>query len=462
MLVAALCAAALLLLAAAPALATRFASPAGSGSACTSVAPCSLATAIEASGAGEEITVDPGTYEPAKMIETHVNHLYIHGVLTAARPVIKGSGEILRSVRTRLSYLDIEGGSSGSALSAAYEEVLERMLIRGTPSGSYLCQCYSATIRNSVMIAQPGSSSPAAGFISNGGEGQLELRNDTIVSESKGAAPIGLDHSGGNSISINAVNTIALNTAGGPGIALHGAATATMSHSYYSTPVVAEGGGSVVDAGGNLAAAPVLTAGFKEVPGSPTIDAGLDEEANGETDYEGHARLQGAHTDIGAFEYTPPPASSGIGTGAGAPKTPIVIKQFVPPLFLVGFAQAHAAWRLPPAHGKAKPSSGTTFTFTSSRAATATLTFVQAVKGRRGAHGCEAATRRNSRKHSCRLYASRGAITVPAAAGNNRVAFNGTIGRRRLAPGSYRVTLTALPASGAMAAGGTLGFTVLR
>src|SRR5262249_58893148 len=63
----------------------------------------------------------------------------------------------------------------------------------------------------------------------------------------------------------------------------------------------------------NLNAVPLFTnAGtgdLSEAPGSPTIDAGLDDPLNGPTDFAGNARQQGGATDIGAFEFpVAPPA----------------------------------------------------------------------------------------------------------------------------------------------------------
>ena len=62
-----------------------------------------------------------------------------------------------------------------------------------------------------------------------------------------------------------------------------------------------------------------------------------------------------------------------------------------------------------------------------------------------------------------RLLLVRGTLTGAARAGANTVAFQGSISRlRRLAPGSYVVTVTATNASGRSSAAHRLSFTVVR
>jgi hypothetical protein len=56
---------------------------------------------------------------------------------------------------------------------------------------------------------------------------------------------------------------------------------------------------------------------FSEIPGSPTIDAGVTSPANGSFDYLGRPRVMGGSTDIGAAEYDP---FNGVTIGGGKVK----------------------------------------------------------------------------------------------------------------------------------------------
>src|SRR5262249_33421908 len=70
----------------------RFASPGGSKEACTSSEPCSIATAIKKAAPLDDITVEPGTYEPTELLSDEGRTLTIHGLAGAPRPVIIGKG----------------------------------------------------------------------------------------------------------------------------------------------------------------------------------------------------------------------------------------------------------------------------------------------------------------------------------------------------------------------------------
>jgi hypothetical protein len=67
----------------------------------------------------------------------------------------------------------------------------------------------------------------------------------------------------------------------------------------------ADGTGAVIaDLGGNQSDDPRLSADFHLLPGSPAIDAGVL-FADHDLDLDGHPRVQGVTTDLGAYEATP-------------------------------------------------------------------------------------------------------------------------------------------------------------
>ena len=93
--------------------------------------------------------------------------------------------------------------------------------------------------------------------------------------------------------------------------------------------------------------------------------------------------------------------------------------------------------------------SGTRFRFTLSSAADVTIAIDRARAGRRSGSRCAAPTRRNRSARKCVRYLTAGRLLRRGRrAGANAVPFSGRIGRRALAPGSYRATLTAATTAG--------------
>ena len=139
---------------------------------------------------------------------------------------------------------------------------------------------------------------------------------------------------------------------------------------------------------------------------------------------------QGTSTGAAVTFTTDTAQSSGTGTpgsggnpspGAGGSSTPTGTT-----LTLTAVTETHARWlaRKAPKHAPGKVRRlpvGTTFAFTLSAPATVTLTFTRGKAAKR--------------------------VTVTAPAGARKFAFNGTIGRKALAPGTYRVTITAAAGS---------------
>jgi hypothetical protein len=90
------------------------------------------------------------------------------------------------------------------------------------------------------------------------------------------------------------------------------------------------------------------------------------------------------------------------------------------------------------------------------------FTFKRTAPGRRVGRRCLAATGANQLRPHCRRLVPAGTIRVQAHAGLNRVRFAGRLNRkRRLAPGSYALILTAV-ANRITSTPVTLRFRILR
>ena len=105
---------------------------------------------------------------------------------------------------------------------------------------------------------------------------------------------------------------------------------------------------------------------------------------------------------------------------------------------------------------------GTAFRFRLNETANVAIRIDRLAKGRRVKKRCLAPTRARRHRKPCTRASRRGTLSRRVlAAGTRRVAFSGRIGKRKLAAGKYRATLTA-SASGLRSKPVSLRFTVVR
>jgi hypothetical protein len=136
---------------------------------------------------------------------------------------------------------------------------------------------------------------------------------------------------------------------------------------------------------------------------------------------------------------------------------------------LTQLSQSHARWRTGPKRArlaraaKAVPV-GTTFSFAVGQASRVSFSFVELLPGRKVAGRCVAPSRKDRAKRHCERKLKRGALTYTVAAGHHKLFFDGRINAgRRLSPGSYAVSVSAVETStGAHAPARELRFTVVR
>jgi hypothetical protein len=147
--------------AAGAAAADRFASPSGSGTACTQVAPCDIVTAVNKAADKDDVTIEPGTYGPlSTFLYDEGRTLTIHGEEGAPRPVIESSAGIgiaLGGPKSSVSDLEIDVSSSNSAglyLFAPGNSV-DRVLSHALGVESKACQVIGAYGEQRVRRRQP-------------------------------------------------------------------------------------------------------------------------------------------------------------------------------------------------------------------------------------------------------------------------------------------------------------------
>src|SRR5690242_12584737 len=140
----------------ASAAAARYASPNGSGTACTSASPCSITQAVNAAGVGAEVIVGPGDYALTETLQT-VSGNAVHGVAGQPRPRLLFSGlnqfgiRVVSSSSLRWVEVDQAPGSDVSAIFSS-GSLVDQVIARAAGAG-VTAYVQNGTIRNSIVVA---------------------------------------------------------------------------------------------------------------------------------------------------------------------------------------------------------------------------------------------------------------------------------------------------------------------
>ncbi|HVO54742.1 MAG TPA: hypothetical protein VMT37_10040 [Solirubrobacterales bacterium] len=311
--------------------ATYYASPTGTGTACSQASPCELLEAIEEVTSGGAVVLQPGTYTPPEAV--FVNKAIDFGGApgAAASTVIDLTGgssgiDVFVNWPTAVAHdFTILGADDKGSLQLV-QGTAERVVSVRTGSTSSACEISPQggtvpILRDSVCRVQAsGAGVPAVALSITCcvTTGSAILRNDDFVSSGpEGVGLLAAEHEAGTQLTVEAVNVIAR----GPGKDVEakasGGGEAGVSLSNSSFESVRSIGGALIspsNAAGNQTAAPLFVdaaAGdFREAAGSPTIAAGLTDPLNGALDLAGQPRTQdgchGTATDIGAYELIVP------------------------------------------------------------------------------------------------------------------------------------------------------------
>ena len=316
-------------LAAAPAqAAVRYADPAGSttSGACDASAPCTIRAAIQDASSGDEVVVRPGSYgsDSARMpltITGTAAGLYIHGVSGQPRPRLyfssPGDGLLLSGPAT-VRDLEVDNPPGyGLKIATGASSLVERVVVSAGGGSGWACLVNGGTIRDSVCL-DAGSDARAI-YVDPSGDADVAVRNVTALASGPSAAGVEAIAARGATVDVTVRNAIAR---GDPDLE---ARTATVSggtaihvgYSNFTTTSSPTSYAAVIEdpPGTNQSAAPLLVnpspfdlainGDYSQRAGSPTIDAGVQDPANGALDLSGGPRTVGASTDIGADEYDP-------------------------------------------------------------------------------------------------------------------------------------------------------------
>jgi hypothetical protein len=422
--------------------APRYASPTGSGFACTAKAPCEIHYAIKTASSGDEVIVGAGTYgigterlEPAE----EVFNVDIHGEFGGPRPVIAGavSGYALIAGGSEIEYLEVVN-SAYEARGVGCHDGGGINRVRATATGAFAAaitaggQSQTCSIRNSVAIASGQQSvALAAGSVSK--NLSSVIRNVTAIASGENSEGILASSLEGSHV-VDLRNSIARGSGFDLSVKSHegGVTNLRVSNSNFVTHEEFSSFAKFIDEGGNQTAPPLFVnaaAGdYREAAGSPTIDAGVSDQLDA-LDFDGNARVLGAGPDIGAYEFVPP-------AGPPAPLAQILALTVAPKVFKA----ANIGGAILSARKKAKAPVAATVSYSLSAAAAVAFSVERKAVGRKAGKKCVKPTKANNAKKKCPLYKSvKGGFTHSGATGANNFKFSGRL-TKALPPGSYRLT----------------------
>lgn len=438
-------------LAVAPSLAAadvRYAapSPSGSGIVCTSPAPCDIVEALQSSGYGDEVVITPGTYGSvgtpisAMLGQLGGNDLNVHGVLGQPRPVIHSNanyGLFLNSSNNpltppRLSHVELHHTEGIVGVRSGRHSRISDVYVEASSLSGAACSAVG-NYSNSLCIGRDSANAFSTTTDGAGTAPVSELRNVTAMALGSSGFGLMVDYSGGFRGDIKVVNSIVRGASGDVRAIASGAGSTTtieLSNSNYSARSESQSAGgsaSVTPAAGsatNQTSPPLLnntaTGDFHQLPGSPTIDAGADAAENGATDFDGVARIQGARTDIGAFEFPVAAATNLVFT------TITGLKAHSKAFTRAKSGSAFRSSSAQPKKQRGKKPVGTLVSFTLNQADTVNFKLQRAYVGRKSKGKCVKKTRSNAKKKKCFFYKTLpGTETVAGAAGKTTVWWTG-------------------------------------
>jgi PKD domain len=160
-------------------------------------------------------------------------------------------------------------------------------------------------------------------------------------------------------------------------------------------------------------------------------------------------------------------ATSESGTITIAPHTSVIPPPSAPALTQV--SQIRKKWReggkpatIARKHKSKAAPVGTSFSFTISEAAHVSLTFTQTVSGRMTKDKCQAPTKHNRKRRSCKRKVTRATLGYSLSAGHHTIEFQGRAGRTKLPLGAYTLELAATNAARQHSRTATLKFTIVK
>ena len=386
----------LLALASSAQAAQRYAAPEAKGpEPCVQAAPCSLELALTGAKENDEVIVGGGTYNIISPIIVFGKNLYLHGDFAGPMPKINASvlGLPINFIgaEEHVAYLEMNNTTGelayGFVCMSGMKLERVRVLALSSTSAIGVLMGTNCLVRDSVIRAQ---GTNAIGLSQIAGAGPVSVARNltaaasgsgsigTVVSNEGSAADIRNSVFAGDAFDVRVTKNSRLFIG-----------TSNFDSSNFDPAA------QVIDLGGNQTAAPlfvdVAKGDYREAAGSPTIDAGVDDQL-GALDFAGGARIFGPAPDIGAYEFVPPapPPAAAAGQIQSLALAPSA------------FRAAKSGEATSSAAKKAKAPLGTSVSYSLSAAATPTFTVARNSSGRRVGKKCVKQTKANRSKPNAR------------------------------------------------------------
>lgn len=448
---------------AAPA-ATRHAAPGATGAApCTVADPCPIETAVDAALDGDEISLRGGTYAPTSALEFDTAAT-MHGPAPGAGSAVLDFSSLgpgfsavnLNRPGVTLRDLTLEragGQTLVYADSGSGGERIERVrvLLRGDSEAAAMTVRSGALVRDTV-VWQEGDYAALMVEAASGGTAPIDLVNVTAVGW-EGLRVNSFGMTAGTELPVRAANCIFRDReedGGHRGVQISNPDGKPVSLEIDHSNVSSFGANYIsdyVEGAGMQTEPPHFAAGgaadFRQLPGSPTVDAGTGAPPAGlgSADVDGEPRLAGAAVDIGADELQP--ASEGTSGPAGSqPAHPTEPPSgTAPPRARLAIVRAGL---MPRSFAVPRRRHGPVSRLRIRLSAAATVTFaIERLFPPRRRHNRDC-VRSHPPEHPCTLF--RRIATLPARAlpaGGTTLPFYGRAHGRALRPGRYRLRLVA-------------------
>jgi hypothetical protein len=459
---------------------TWYASPGGTGTACSQVAPCAYAYAVgtKASStdtvvlAGGNYAIDSNT-QITKWIsiegaKTGVPTRLIGGPATAATLYYTGAASTEPAHITDVQATNQKINGAAIYVNGSSTGAMDLDRVYGETSGNNSVGIWAIQSSSTGLVSLRDSVGRSTGSNSlavrvtgpTSGSGSADLRN--VVGDARGTSGSGISLEGGQipmflcaNLVVTMKNSYA-RSAAGPASDLNavsgvgGGPPCTTTVNSTNSNWRSSTGTAIINSSGDQHSVDALfvdaAAGdYHQLAASPTIDAGVADAKNGPQDIDREARAQGKAPDIGADEF-----NSDVVAPVGS-KLKLTPKSFRPKS---GKSASIAA-------AKKKKPKGTKVTFTLSEAATVTFTVERKASGRKKGSKC-VAKRKTGKK--CTIYkALKGSFARPGVAGANAAfKFTGHLNGKALKPGSYRLVGTPTDAAGNVGAAFRASFSILK
>jgi hypothetical protein len=305
-------------MAAAVTAATLYASPTGSGTGCTTSAPCGLRTALSHAASGDSVVLAPGSYRTTATAYTQPltdggNDLDIRGAAGKALPVIHSKAQYAVDLTGTSTLSQVEVVTTGlyGVLGPNSDADHIAVISNSSDSGSVACAIYGV-LADSLCVAS-GTNADAVEYLSSTSQSTTftpSLRGDTLIASGGGGVALHADAGQHVTLNVAAVNSIVR----GDAISAVAESTTPTSHVTVTldhcdsgpTEVKNPKGTADLTTTNNVSDPPVFVNAsvddFREQASSPTVDAGANDPQSGTTDLAGLPRVLGKAEDIGAFE----------------------------------------------------------------------------------------------------------------------------------------------------------------